>query len=304
MLVVRLLGQLEIALDGRPVELAARSAQALFAYLILHPGPQPREVVADLLWPDSTAENSRANLRHALWLVRQALESCGAVADNYLVSSAAGVGFNRSAAFWLDVEALQREPPGACADDLALAVAGYRGELLPGHYEPWVVLERERLEAVFERRMSRLLEMLAGEERWDELARRAEQWISFGTAPEPAYRALMRARAAGGNYAAVQATFQHCVAALHDRLGVGPSPETRQLAAELTAASYQTGLPPGAATSADSTALADALALAATERARAELYLAASQRLHRAVWLLSAALSLAILSAWRRRRNR
>ena len=44
MLVVRLLGQLEIALDGRPVELAARSAQALFAYLILHPGPQPRDL--------------------------------------------------------------------------------------------------------------------------------------------------------------------------------------------------------------------------------------------------------------------
>ena len=37
MIEVRLLGQFEVLLDGEPVELTARPAQSLFAYLVLNP---------------------------------------------------------------------------------------------------------------------------------------------------------------------------------------------------------------------------------------------------------------------------
>ena len=39
-------------------------------------------------------------------------------------------------------------------------LAVYRGELLPGFYDDWVTHERERLEALFEHKMQRLLDRL------------------------------------------------------------------------------------------------------------------------------------------------
>ena len=67
MLEIRLLGRFEVRLDGRPVALTSRPAQALLAYLALHAdAPQRRDKIAGLLWPDSTEANARRSLRQAL----------------------------------------------------------------------------------------------------------------------------------------------------------------------------------------------------------------------------------------------
>ncbi len=67
MLEVRLLGQFDVRLDGRHIDLPTRPAQALLAYLILHVGTRKRrEQLAGLLWPDSDEANARNNLRQAL----------------------------------------------------------------------------------------------------------------------------------------------------------------------------------------------------------------------------------------------
>ena len=83
-------------------------------------------------------------------------------------------------------------------EDLIAAVSVYEGELLPGFYEDWVSLERDRLQAVFEQRMKVLLDRLVGEQRWAEVLDWGERWIALGNTPEPAYRALMYAHAALG----------------------------------------------------------------------------------------------------------
>ena len=110
----------------------------------------------------------------------------------------------------------------------------YRGELLPGFYDEWVLRERERLEAVFERKMSDLLDRLVAERRWPEVLETAERWIAVGHVPEPAYRALMLAHSERGDRARVATVYQRCRQALFEELGATPSEQTRRLFDDLS----------------------------------------------------------------------
>ena len=75
MLELRVLGQFEVRANDGVLQLASRPAQSLLAYLTLSAGvAHRREKLAGLFWPDADEDNARANLRHALWRIRKALE--------------------------------------------------------------------------------------------------------------------------------------------------------------------------------------------------------------------------------------
>lgn len=227
MLEVKLLGQFEVKLGGKPAAIPSRPAQALFAYLILNANAaHRREQLAGLLWPDTSDENARSNLRHALWRIRKAIET----KQTYLITDDLSIRFDPDSQYWLDARAIDRVAGiETTADDLIEALANYRGELLPGFYDEWITLERERLQAMFERKMEQLLDRLIAAQRWSETLEWGEKWIAFGQTPEPAYRAMMQAHAALGNMAKVAATFERCMQALRTDLGVEPSEQTRAL---------------------------------------------------------------------------
>lgn len=220
---VRLLGQFSVRAGDRGVEFPTRSAQLLLAYLVIRAGtPQSREHLAATFWPDSTPDNARSNLRHALWQLRKALGD----AEKCLVADDFAIAFVPAAGCDVDVAELVREATATRADEqLMAATAAYEGELLPGFYEPWVVLERERLEAVFERKMELLLGRLLAAGRWSAAVGCAERWIALGATPEPAYRALMEAHARLGHISQVQAAFERCRDGLGE-IGLTPSAET------------------------------------------------------------------------------
>ncbi len=220
MLEIRFLGRYDIRLDGAPVQIRSRPARTLLAYLVLTLGTShPRERLAGLLWPESTEANARKNLRQSLWRLRKS------IGEGYLLAEADSVAFDPNSEVWLDVAAL--EHPGEQV--LEAVVGSYEGELLPGFYEDWVLLERDRLAAVFEQRMQRLVTDLLQQERWTEARDWAERWIAQGQIPEPAYRALMLSYAASGELSKVEAAHQRCVEALRQELGVDPSNETQDL---------------------------------------------------------------------------
>ncbi|HKY56193.1 MAG TPA: BTAD domain-containing putative transcriptional regulator, partial [Anaerolineales bacterium] len=110
----------------------------------------------------------------------------------------------------------------------------YQGELLPGFYDEWVVLEREHLNSIYEHKMARLMSLLQDEKRWLDILEWGERWIKLGQKPEPAYRALMLAHAAKGDMSKVAATYERCVKSLRD-LGIEPSAQTRALYERLRA---------------------------------------------------------------------
>jgi DNA-binding SARP family transcriptional activator len=224
---LRLLGTFEVCLEGAPVSLPSRPAQSLLAYLALSAGTaHRREKLAGLLWPDAEDANARSNLRHALWRIRKALEPDPG-ATPYLLTDELAVSFNAGADYGLDAALLVRG--GDSLQELPQSLEMYRGELLPGFYDEWVTLERERLEAVFQHKMQRLLERLVEERRWSEVVEWGERWVALGNAPEPGYRALMQAHAELGDRARVTQVYQRCREALFNDLGVEPSAATRRL---------------------------------------------------------------------------
>jgi predicted ATPase/DNA-binding SARP family transcriptional activator len=249
MLEVTLLGQLKISLAGQPVLLSSRPAQLLLAYLLLNRGVSfRREQLAGVLWPETNESRARKNLRNAVWHLRKAL------GDQYLLAGRETLALNGSAPLHLDVAVLTDPRAVADAETLQLAVAAYQGELLPGFYEDWVLLERERLRSLYERRAAALLEALFTHARWEEMRTWAEHWIALGGAPEPAYRALMLAHAAQGDMAGMASAYQRCVQALETELGVGPSAETRTLYERLARGEGGAPPPPPAVASAEAPA--------------------------------------------------
>ncbi|MEE9513475.1 MAG: BTAD domain-containing putative transcriptional regulator, partial [Anaerolineales bacterium] len=220
MLEIRLLGQFNLQQDGRGIEIPSRPAGLLLAYLLLTRGTyHPRERLAGLLWPNSSESRARKNLRQALWQLRKA------IGDSHLLVDAKSIAFNATSDFWLDIGLLEN----TADQDLETAVSVYEGELLPGYYEDWILLERDRLDAAFDRKMHRLLMQLLQEQRWSDVLYWAERWIAQGYIPEAAYRALMMAHASAGEPSKVVTAYQRCVEALRQEVGVDPSEETENL---------------------------------------------------------------------------
>jgi predicted ATPase/DNA-binding SARP family transcriptional activator len=232
MLEVRLLGQFEVLRDGKRVTIPTRNAQSLFAYLILNAGrDQRRERLAGLLWPDSSEENARSNLRHELWRLRKAIETKG---DFYFLVDDLTIAFNPQGEYLLDVHKLESASlEDSTADELIEALSAYRGELLPGFYDEWVFVERDRLSAVFEVKIARLLEILQAEGRWEEVLDWGLRWIALGGWPEPAYRALMTAYANTGDISKAVATYDRYTQALQKELGMKPSEQMQALYKQL-----------------------------------------------------------------------
>lgn len=138
---LRLLGGWALEGDtGAQAPPSSRAVTLLLARLGLAPErDHAREELAALLWPEADAQTGRARLRQALVLLKSVLEPAGSapvvLADRRVLRLAPG-------ALWCDVPAFV----AACrAGQAPLASALYRGPLLPGRVDDWVVEERVRL---------------------------------------------------------------------------------------------------------------------------------------------------------------
>ncbi|MBB6050567.1 AAA-like domain-containing protein [Armatimonas rosea] len=129
---IELLGRPAIVFrDGSRVEhFPTRKAAALLGYLALCPGvPQPREVLAELFWPEVEPVSGRNSLNVALNALRTSLGEALTTDRTY-------------------VQLL----PEHVTTDLALALETGRSfdpdQLLAGFYDDFVIAERERLKAL------------------------------------------------------------------------------------------------------------------------------------------------------------
>jgi len=229
MLQIRLLGQFDVRLDGKRVVIPSRVGQSLLAYLALTAGTaHRREKLAGTLWPETTDENARKNLRQELWRIRKAISTRHITpANDYLLADEFTLTFNREADYWLDVAILEKAETDL--QSLTTSLSVYQSELLPGFYDDWIIFERERIKTVFEAKMEQLVEKLVEAERWTAVQEQSERWLALGNTPEPAYRALMLSYNARGDMAKVSFTYQRCVDDLRNQFGVEPSAETHAL---------------------------------------------------------------------------
>ncbi len=231
MLEVRLLGQFVVFLDGASVQINSRPAQSLLAYLLINAGKAfRREKLAGLLWPDTSDANARNNLRQALWRIRKSLEKDSPTPQLYFLVDDLKVGFNAESDYSLDVNKLEAKVDDSISlPKLIETVSLYTGELLPGFYDDWIVLERERLQSAYETQMDLLIHRLIENQNWPMAIEWSERWIASGSVPEPAYRSLMIAHAGRGDLSRMATAYHRCEKAMLNELGLEPSESTRSL---------------------------------------------------------------------------
>lgn len=196
----------------------------LLALLALHEQPLPRAYAAGTLWPDTPEERAHANLRSALWRIRRSgwpmveatgsdlLLAAGVVADVHELRAVAH-RLLRSAG-WLEGD-LDRLHPSA--------------DLLPGWYEDWVLIQRERLRQLRLHALEVLCERLAAAERFGPAVEAGLAAVDEEPLRESACRALVGAYLAEGNAGEAIRRYEEYRRLLLDELGLEPSPRMQEL---------------------------------------------------------------------------
>jgi DNA-binding SARP family transcriptional activator len=213
--ILRLLGAFELVDAGEPVPLPA-SAQRLVAFLALARSPVQRSKLAWTLWPDKSEDRAMANLRSALWRVRQ---------PGIPLIEHTGTRLALHPSVTVDLDGIVSTEHEATLDDL---VAGT--ELLPDWYDDWVLVERERIRQLhlhaLEAACSRLLEKGRAAEAVDVGLR----LVAVEPLRESGHRALIEAHLHEGNLSEAIRQFDAYVSIARAELGVDPTPALIELA--------------------------------------------------------------------------
>lgn len=240
-----LFGATRLMRDGRPVDLHAAKAIALLGYLAVGPAPPTRSQILSLLWPESTDEAARKNLRNALWAIRTALGAA-------VVQTGGRLRLDQR--LWVDVHEFERltagagsARPGRPPATLAAASAGlqsaddlYTGPFLDGltvdeapDFELWLLGERERLNGLAMRVLHALADDGRAEGDWRAVLAVAGRAVVRDPLQERMHQALMEAHAQLGERAAALRQYDSLRAILHTELGVLPLPATEALRAAI-----------------------------------------------------------------------
>lgn len=218
--------------DG-PVHLTARERRVV-AYLGLH-GGQARAVVAGTLWPETDEHRARQNLRAAV-------STLARVAPGLLRPTTLTLALDATVDVRDLVAAAQEVLRTANGPDPArLAALGatfvgrgpLAGDLLPGWYDDWVLVEAERLQHLRLHALEELSLRLAASARYGLALEVALAAVALDPLRESAHRAVIEIHASEGNVATALATHERFRARLARELRIAPSPQMDALVARL-----------------------------------------------------------------------
>ncbi|MEV7025205.1 BTAD domain-containing putative transcriptional regulator [Kitasatospora sp. NPDC093558] len=215
---LRLLDGFALDCGAKPVHLA-RTLQRLLAFVALRREAH-RALVAGTLWPESDETKAFGRLRTALWRLQQS----GAP-----VLAAAGETLRLRATVRLDVDELLAGIDESGTGDRRVLLAGGPRELLPGWYDDWVLLERERLRQLYLHTMEKLAvrDLHAGD--YGGALEAVHAALRAEPLRESPHRLLLEIHLAEGNYSEAIHTYHAYRLLLQRELGVNPSPGMRRL---------------------------------------------------------------------------
>lgn len=231
MLTIQLLGGFKITDDGEPIPgLTRPRGKALLAYLLLHHAtPQDRAHLAYTFWPETSDSQARTNLRRELHQLRQSFPRF----DAFIQSDGQSVQWQMPEESTLDVAEFTRLWAQATqATDHATRKAGYqaaidlyRGDLLPGLYEEWVLTKREELRQAFIQALEMLTRTLVADRDYAAATRLSQRLLQYDPLYEAGYLQLMELYALQQDRARALHTYHSCVTVLERELGVPPGAE-------------------------------------------------------------------------------
>lgn len=238
---IRLLGGLSARRDtGEILRPQSGRLAALLATLAYRPGiDHPRHILAEDLWPDQDETAALHCLRQTVLSLRRMLEPPGVAPGTVVVASrsclqlaADGVQTDVQE-FEAAIEALTRTAPGARLAALDRAIRAYGGELLPGHYDEWVLIERERLSAAYLRAVHQTIELLDAAGQLERALEYALMAVGAAPTDEACAVAAMRLCARLGRPSAGLQAYRAFRSALRRVCEAAPSETTRALARDL-----------------------------------------------------------------------
>jgi DNA-binding SARP family transcriptional activator len=119
--------------------------------------------------------------------------------------------------------------PESCIEDIAVPDDGLLGDLLPGWYDDWVLLERERLRQVRTHALEQVGVRFAAAGRHVEALEAAYAAVRGEPLRESAHRTVVRVHLAEGNVADALRAYERFRVMLADELGVQPSEHMTRL---------------------------------------------------------------------------
>jgi DNA-binding SARP family transcriptional activator len=199
-------------------------AQRLVAHLCLSGRPR-RSAVAGSLWPDVSEEHAHGSLRSALWRLQK-------VAPGLVDVSGGSLGL--AADVRVDVRELwdwarRVRDPQVGINEVDMPDTGLRGQLLPGWYDDWVLLERERLHQLRMHAFEAVAKRLTAAGRHGEALEAAYAAVRAEPLRESAHRTVVRVHLAEGNVVEALRAYEQFRTLLDDELGVVPSEQMFQL---------------------------------------------------------------------------
>ena len=231
---VDVLGTPRIEVDGEPLRVDTRKAVALLAYLAVTGGPQARELLVDLLWPDTDPDRGRAALRRTLSALRSALGGRWVTVTRAAVALEAEPGVIDVARFRA-LAASAGDGPSA-VEALSAAVALHRDDLLAGfglrdsvRFDDWQRDAAGVLRGELERALDQLVAALEASGRPADALPHARRRLALDPLHEPAHRMLIRLYAASGHRSEALSQYRECVRVLDRELGVRPLAETTEI---------------------------------------------------------------------------
>lgn len=246
MIELRTLGSVELK-GPRGRDYAAILVQpkrlALLTWLALaRPGGfARRDTLVALFWPEIDTEHARAALRQAIRFLRRAL------GDEVIVSRGDELGVDAEV-LWCDAVALD----AACrADELAEAVALFRGDLLAGLYvseastdlEQWIEDERVRLRRTAVAACWTLVERSETSGSLPFAIEYARRAVALAPTDEPGMRRLLALLGRAGDGRGAESAYRQFARRLAAELEVEPERETTELLRAIVASGGRQGTP-------------------------------------------------------------
>ena len=249
---IQTFGSFQVWLDGTELGPAAwgrEKALHLFQFLVtmrqsglyVH-----KEQIIDRLWPDVDLDDGDRDFKVALHTINKTLEPerKPRTEPHFIHRHGLTYGLNL-AGIWIDADEFERliavgnqakpHDEQTAIHCYRQALALYKGDYLPERrYEDWSSAERERLQVLALGMMTTLANLMLAQSPLESI-RLTQRVLAIDPIWEDAYRIQMQAYVSQGNRPLAIRTYQQCVAALADELGLEPLPETQQLFAQIKA---------------------------------------------------------------------
>ncbi|UCG24092.1 MAG: hypothetical protein JSW55_18520 [Chloroflexota bacterium] len=242
-----LLGDVQLVVDDRPVEINSRKGLALLAYLGVSDQHHDRESLAALLWPEFNQTRARANLRRTLWVLNQTPLADFVDAGPESINLRADDGIRVDAVHLRERIVAWREAKVGTLDDklateLAEITAVYRDQFLADLYladsnefEDWALVQRERFRRDVLDALHALADYCLDLGDFETAQLHAWRQLEIDNLREGAYRQLMTALAQSGQRIAALAQYERLRELLEGELEVEPSAETTELYEQIRA---------------------------------------------------------------------